>query len=224
MNHPGAFRSQLLVHVARSPNRVAHVVQAVEHGDEIVARARKVGRATHLEVGMVAEAGGRSVLAGALDQRLVRVEAGDGRFRVSLRHQERGGSEPTADVGDRGADSKFALDAFERRQPGADQIGTVSGPEEALAADGHPLIVFVPPDTGAALESRLDALCRAEGGECQLEGPTHERGAALVGLGHGLLCREQVAVGGGVGFDEAARRLSVEPLADLAQGGLRPIR
>ena len=51
-----------------------------------------------------------------------------------------------ADVGDARAALELRDDAVERRQPAADQVGVVAGPEEALAALEDVVDVLVPAD------------------------------------------------------------------------------
>jgi hypothetical protein len=83
--------------------RVAHVVQGVEHRHRVVALAGVgVGRGD-LEAAPVAHAslGGR--LAGPLDRAVVVVEADEPRARVGPGQQDGRGAVAAADVGDPGA-------------------------------------------------------------------------------------------------------------------------
>ena len=62
-----------------------------------------------------------------------------------------------ADVGDARAALELLDDAVERRQPRADQVGVVAGPEEPLAAVVDVVVVLVPADAGAAADGLGDA-------------------------------------------------------------------
>jgi len=51
-----------------------------------------------------------------------------------------------ADVGHLGAPFELLQDAFERREPGGDEVGVVAGPEETLAAGEDVVAVLMPAD------------------------------------------------------------------------------
>jgi hypothetical protein len=102
--------------------RVAHVVQGVEHRDQVVAAARVgVGRGD-LEADPVADPGLGGRLAGPLDRPVVIVEADKGRPGVGLGHDDGGGAVAAAHVGDQGARLEPGLDPVQGRDPGGDQV------------------------------------------------------------------------------------------------------
>src|SRR4051795_556981 len=101
-------QQQGAVLVQRPPDRaghrdgVAHVVQTVEHGDEVVGVWCQFGGVCHLEAHPVADAG----LLGSPPRHaygpFVIVSADERRGREGLRHQDRGRGVPAADVGHAG--------------------------------------------------------------------------------------------------------------------------
>ena len=56
------------------------------------------------------------------------------RFRISLRHQNRGSSQAAADVGDACSRFEFRFHVAERRNPFVDQVRAIVGAEEPLGA------------------------------------------------------------------------------------------
>jgi hypothetical protein len=218
-DHPGAVRGQRLADVAGGADRVAHVVQAIEHGDQVIALAGESGSGCDLEADAPLQACRLGLLASQLDRALVVVEAGEGRAREGLGHEAGGGSQPAADVGHTGAHPELLGHALQRGQPGRDEVGVVAGPEESFAADVHALVVRVPAIAGATLECALDLGRRFQRGQRQLEGAANEGWARLVSQCQSLLGRQGVAVGARVVLQVAASRLGVQPFADVALCG-----
>src|SRR5690606_11475064 len=101
--HPDAVVVDRFTHVPRRPHRVAHVVQAVEEGDQVVVAPRIVLRARNLELDAVADAGLGRTLARCGDRRLVIVETDEPRVRPGLGHHDRRRAEAATDVGHAGA-------------------------------------------------------------------------------------------------------------------------
>src|ERR1700722_1119559 len=150
-DQPAAVRLEGLADVPGGGERVAHVVQAVERGGQVVAGAGEIGRGGDLEADPVGDAGVGGALAGDLDRLVVVVRAGEPGVRVFPGEQDGGRPEPAPDVGDFSADLEFGLQAVQRRDPGRDEVGDITGAEELLAAGEDALIVLVPahPGTGA---------------------------------------------------------------------------
>ena len=98
----------------RRADRIAHVVQRIEHGDEVEADARVVLGARRLEA-HVAEALG--VLPRLGDRGVVEVDADELRVREGLGHDQGRGAVAAADVGHLGAALELVHHAVERRQP-----------------------------------------------------------------------------------------------------------
>ena len=125
-----------------------------------------------------------------------------------------------ADVGDERAALQLVDDAVERGQPLGDQVGVVAGPEEALAALVDVVHVLVPAEArrrcGPPRRSCGESMHRAER---DLEEPGQVGRAVRIGQRDRLLGRQRVAAAVGVVVDVAARRLGVQPLADVALGG-----
>ena len=129
-----------------------------------------------------------------------------------------------ADVRDLPAALQLLDDAVERREPGREQVGVVAGPEEALAALEHVVVVLVPADALPALRTLDDPRRVDHRAERDLEEPRQVRRAVLVGQRRRLLRRQGVAAGGRVVLDVAARGLVVQPLAHVALAGARAAR
>ena len=110
-------------------------------------------------------------------------------------------------------------DAVERGQPGREEVGVVARAEEALAAVEDVVVVLVPADADAAARGLGDPRRVEHRAERDLEEAGQVRGAVRVGQRDRLLGRQRVAAALGVVLDVAARRLRVQPLADVALGG-----
>ena len=87
-DHPGAVGRERLADVRRRPARVAHIVQAVEEGHEVVAAAGIVFRAGDLELHAVGDSRLLRPLARHLDRAVVVVVPDEGGGGVSLGHQD----------------------------------------------------------------------------------------------------------------------------------------
>ena len=98
---PHAVGGEGLVHPLGRADRVAHVVQGVERGHEVVARAAELRGRGHLEVDPVVHAGLGRPLQRRADRGRVVVGPDEPRGRVGLCHQHRRGAVAAADVGDR---------------------------------------------------------------------------------------------------------------------------
>src|ERR1700722_13829711 len=114
-DHPGAVFLEGLPDVRRGADRITHVVQTVEHRDEIVIAARVGLRAGDFEANPVIETGLLCTLARAHDGRLMVVEADEFRGGVSLRHDDRGRAMSAAHIGDARAGLQFRLHPLQGR-------------------------------------------------------------------------------------------------------------
>ncbi len=133
-------------------------------------------------------------------------------------HEDGGRAVPATDVGHIGAGLELGHHAIKGREPLLDQMGVVTGPEEPLAALMHIRDVVVPGNPGAGsgdVHHSGGVVHRSEG---DLEEAGQVGRAGLVGQGHRLLGRQNVATAAGVVFEVAAGRLGVEPLSNVALG------
>ncbi len=73
-NHPGSIFAERLQNVVRGADRVAHVVQAVEDGDEIVVFAREILGFGDLKLHAVGDAFTLGAFAGRLNRLIVIIE------------------------------------------------------------------------------------------------------------------------------------------------------
>lgn len=87
-----------------------------------------------------------------LDRSGMMGEADDVGLREGARHDRRRGAVAAADIGDARAALEFLDHAFQRGQPGVDQVGLVAGAEEAFGAAEQALAVVVPGDAPARAE------------------------------------------------------------------------
>jgi hypothetical protein len=114
---------------------------------------------------------------------------------------------------------ELGRNAVEGREPVGDQVGGVPGPEEALAAREHLVVVFVPADARAAAERLGDLVLRPQRAERELERAGCEDRPVRVGQREGLFGGERVGLGLRVVFHVAPGRLAAEPFVDVAGGG-----
>ena len=208
----------------RGPHWIAHVVQGVEDTDEVVALAREVLRAGHLEADAVADP---RALGGALcrlDRRGVVIEADELGVRVGLGHHDRRGAVSAPDVGDPSPRQQLLLDALERGQPRRDEVGDVAGPEEQLGAAEEVAVVLLPPEALAGAEALGDLGFVAHARRGDVERARKKRRALRVGQAGGLLRGQEEALALGVVLDIAAGGLRAQPLAHVALVGVRARR
>src|SRR5438874_8705171 len=132
--------------MACGADRVAHVVQAVEEGYEVVVLARERLRRRGLERDAPRETGALRALASSVDRRLVIIEPDERRARERLAHDDRRGAVAAADVRDTGAALELLAHALEGWDPLIHQVCVVAGAKEALDADEEIRIVLVPAD------------------------------------------------------------------------------
>ena len=160
----------------RRTGRIAHVVQAVEKGNEIEILVGIFLGGADLEPGV----GGDAMLA---------------RMRAALARSNWGGNRnrriaswgkpcaintvdhamAAADIGDLRAALQFVDDAIERRQPAADQIVVVARAKEASHRTEQAARLITPSDAVAGLERRLDLLLIVEQRGHHVKGAGHDR-------------------------------------------------
>ena len=207
--------------MAGGADRIAHVVQAVEHRHQVVARRRRTpARARRRKLTRSATPASCGPLARGLDRPVVVVRADERRVRERLRHQDRRGAVAAADVGDAARRARACRRRRRARAATRRPGGRCSpGGRTARSPRGR---------RGRARASRSPSPLRALSvilGESitepdrDLEEPRQVRGAARVGERDRLLGRQRVAAAVGVVVDVAARRLGVQPLAHVALGG-----
>ena len=138
------------------------------------------------------------------------------RLRERLGHDQRRCAVAAADVGHLGAALELVDHAVERRQPLAQQVRLVAGPEEPLDAAEQAVAVLAPADALAGLEGLGQLRLVGEHGGQRIEAARHVDGAVLVGEHGGLLGRQRERAGRRVVGDEAGRRLRGQPLAHVA--------
>src|SRR5260370_11098585 len=97
-------------------DRIAHVVQAVEKRDEVEGPRIIFGHGA-LEGGAIGDTRRARRFAGAVDRRLMIVEAEEFRFRERLRHQDYRSAVAASDVRDPRAALEFLADTVERWNP-----------------------------------------------------------------------------------------------------------
>ena len=88
-NHPRPVFRKRLPDVLRRPNRIAHVMQAIEHGNEIVILARKFFGLGYFEVDSTGNSVTPRQLARSFNGLVVVIEPQKLRLREGLRQQER---------------------------------------------------------------------------------------------------------------------------------------
>ena len=220
-DQPRAVVVERLEHVSGGAHGIAHVVQAVEGRDEVVAGARVLLRGGGAEPHAVAQAGLVRACGRLVERALVAVEAGELGRRERLGHHQRGGAVAAADVGHARARQQLGLDAVERGDPRRHEVRAVGGPGEARGSVEQRVVVLVPAGADPAAERVGDPRLVAHGRRHQLEGAGEERRAGLVGEHDGVLGgqRVQAVLVGHV----RAGGLRAQPLAHAALAGAGPL-
>ena len=223
-DQPGAVRVDRLPDVPGRADRVAHVVQAVEGGDEVVPGPGEGLRGRDLEPGPVGQPGVGGALARGVDGRLVVVRADDRGRGVGLGQQHGRRPVAAADVGHPAAGGQLLRHAVQRRDPAGGEVGDVTRPEEHLAAGEHVLVVLVPAHPGAGPERVGDLRLGPQRAQREQERARQVQRPVRVGQREGLLFGQREPPGGGIAADVAARRLPAQPLRDVPRVGSGPPR
>ena len=214
-----AVRRQGLADAPGRPDRVAHVVQAVEHAHQVVAGAGELLGGRGPEPGPLGHARLGRRLARGGDRGLVAVHAEEGRPPEGLRHDDRRGAEPAPDVGHARPGPQLAHHPVQGGEPLAHQVGGVAGAEQPQRAGKQPVVVLVPADPGAGADRVREPAVVGVAGRDDLERAAQEDRAVLVGEHHGLLGRQLEGAVGRIVGHVAAGRLVAEPLTDVPFGG-----
>ena len=163
-------------------------------------------------------------LVRALDRRRVVVEAEELGVRERLRHDDRRRAVAAADVGDLRAAFELLLHSVQRRNPLADQVGAVAGPEEPLGPAEQPVIVLVPAHALAAAKGLENLIFVGVQGRDRVVDAEDVERAVLIGQRERVLIGQRVAVALGVVGHVAAGRLVSKPLAHVALSRARALR
>src|SRR6516225_1529297 len=135
--------------------RVAHVVQAVEKGDEIEILFRIILGRPDLEAGIRRDIVRSGVRSRVLDRARVEVVTDKLRVRKRLRHDYGGQALTAPDIGYPAAALELFDDAVQRRQPVAHQIVQVAGAEKLRYRAEEAARLVTPSHAAARLERRL---------------------------------------------------------------------
>src|SRR5579872_2016616 len=166
--------------MGRGPDRITHIVQTVEYGDQVVVFPWKCFGLRDAKVEANLEALFRGGCAGAVDGCVVIVEAKELRFWKCFRHQHGGRTLATPNIGDARAGLELSLDAVQGRNPRTDKICRIAWPEEFLAAMKHIFIVFIPTHARAGSERLGNPGNCGQRPKGQLEGAGKISGTVLV--------------------------------------------
>src|SRR5258706_8036988 len=133
-------------------DRITHIVQTIEHGDQVVVFSWKCFGHRDAKVKANLETLFRGGCAGALDGFVVIVEPKELRFWECFRHQHGGRTLAAPNISDARAGLELSLDAVQGRNPRTDKVCCIAWPEEFLAAMKHIFIVFIPTHACAGSE------------------------------------------------------------------------
>ncbi len=133
-DHPGAIGREGAAHVASGAGGIAHVVQAIEEGDEIVVASGKLLRFRDLEADTVGDARFFGLRRRPANGRLVVIEADKGRSRKRFRHDQGGSAAAATDIGDAAAFLEQGLSPLERGNPFRDKVRGVARPKKAFCS------------------------------------------------------------------------------------------
>ena len=192
--------------------------KAIEESHQVISVARIILRFRHFEFHAIADACFRCRLPGHLDRAIVIIKARERRFRIRLRHENRGCSKSAANVRHFRSGLQLRFDVAERRNPFTDQVRAIVGTKETFGAREQPVIVFVPTDSVAGAEGFRDFWLVFHARRNDFEKSREKNGARLVRQSERLFRRQCVASGGGVVGDESSGGLRCEPFANVPLG------
>ena len=102
-------------------DRVAHVVEAIEERDQVVAGAGEALGVGDFEAAALGDAGFLRGGGSAVHRRAVVIETDERGLGEGFGHHDGGGAVAAADVGDFRAALQLRLHSFQRRQPFVDE-------------------------------------------------------------------------------------------------------
>src|SRR5271169_33136 len=151
-------------------DRIAHVVQTIEHGHQVVVFAWKCFglRDTKVEANLETLFSGDG--AGALDGFVVIVKTKELRFWKGLSHQHGRRTLAAPNVGDTRPGLELCLNAVQGKNPRTDKVCCIARPEELFAAMKHIFIMLIPTHPRAGSEGLGNPGNCGQRAEGQLEG------------------------------------------------------
>ena len=202
--------------MARAAPRVAHVVQAIEHGDQVESGFGDGFRRHGLEADTVAQLMLVRVLARSFDRRLVEIEADKAALGIGLGHQQRRKADAAANIGHLRARLQPILDAVERRDPRLNDIVHIARTEERAGRAEQTAGMIAPPYARAIAEALLDLVLGLDRRGGEFERPGEIDRAVAIDEHHPLFGVEAEAAARRVIIDIAVRGLGQRPFADIA--------
>src|SRR6516162_6861506 len=168
-------------------DRITHIVQTIEHSDQVVVFAWKCFGLRDSKVEANLETLFSSGCAGTLDGLVVIVKAKELRFWEGFSHQHGGGTLAAPNIGDAGTGLELSLHAVQGRNPRTDKVCCIAWPEEFLAAMKHIFIMLIPPHACLGSEGLGNPGNCGQRAEGQLEGAGEISGTVFVRQGKCLL-------------------------------------
>src|SRR5580698_7217598 len=138
--------------MAGGTSGIAHIMQAIEEGHEILVLPWIGLCWRYLEGHTVGDSGGLGLLPCPLDRFGVVVEAEESRFGIRLGHQDRRSPVTATHVGNLCASSQFGFDPVQSRNPARGEISQIAWPEKTLASFKQAFLMFVPSEAFAGTE------------------------------------------------------------------------
>ena len=177
-----AVRRQRLPDTAGSPDRVTHVVQAVEQADQVVAGARQRLGGRDVEPHPPLHASLHCRLAGGIDRCSWMSKPANVDRPNACAMMIVDAPSPTSDVGDARAFAQLVDHPVQGREPFVDAMGGVAGTEQPQDAGGHPVVVVLPADPCAGTERVHEQVVVGVAGGDALEGAAEEDRPRKTGL------------------------------------------
>jgi hypothetical protein len=171
----------------RAAARIAHIVQAVIHGDEVEALLGNILRCRNLEPHATFMAMAFRMPPRFVDRWRVEIEPDEQALRKGVGHQQGREADPAADIGDFRPLAQLLLDAIERRDPVLDDIVDIAWPKKGPGCAEEAACVIAPAHAGAAAKTFFNLGFSLDHRGDQVEGAGEINGAVAVGENHRLL-------------------------------------
>src|SRR5579859_7427492 len=151
-------------------DRITHVVQTIEHGNQVVVLAWKGFGLRDTKVEANLETFFSGSCARALDGFVMIVKAKELRFWEGFGHQHGGRTLAAPNIGDARSGLELSLNAVQGRNPRTNKVCCIARSEEFLAAMKHIFIMLIPTHAGAGSEGLGNPGNSGQRAEGQLEG------------------------------------------------------
>ena len=201
-------------------------MQTIEKRHEIVVPARIRFCHCHFKDDAIGDPGILRALLCRFDGLVMVIESRELRFRIVLGHQNSRSAKSATNIRHSRACTQFCVDVLERWNPRANQIRSISGPEESFRAHKHVGMMLVPAHSFAGFEALFQLIFGLNRSQGHLEGSGQKCGTVIISQRESLLFTQIKFSAWRVVAHVPAGRLAAQPFPHVtfcSAGALRQL-